>query len=132
MFDKKEYMKEYNRQYYTDHVEQIKKHVEQYDTNDKGRTNSRKKKHRDTLRQFIQNYKLQRGCALCGYNKCAGALEFHHEGDNKEFCISSAIRNARSKVNIRKEMKKCIILCANCHRELHEELNKDNNNEQNM
>ena len=122
MFDRKKYMKQYNKQYYVNHTEQIKEQVKQYDKDNRKQVNVQKKKRRDSLRQFIQDYKLQRGCALCGYKKCAGALEFHHKGNDKKFDISSAIRNARSEVNIKKEIEKCIVVCANCHRELHEEL----------
>jgi predicted HNH restriction endonuclease len=56
-------------------------------------------------------------CSKCGYDKCMGALEFHHEGD-KEESVSRLIKN-NSREKILKEAKKCIILCANCHRELH-------------
>jgi len=53
-------------------------------------------------------------CNLCGYNICLWALDFHH----KEECISRVIHSS-SKEKALKEAKKCIILCANCHRELH-------------
>ena len=53
----------------------------------------------------------------CGYNKCVDALEFHHLSD-KDFGISSD-GHIRSWEKIRKELDKCILLCSNCHRELH-------------
>ena len=56
-------------------------------------------------------------CSKCGYNKCMGALDFHHEG-RKEEAISRLIKN-NSREKILKEAKKCILLCANCHREVH-------------
>jgi predicted HNH restriction endonuclease len=56
-------------------------------------------------------------CSKCGYNKCIDALDFHHKGD-KEEPISKLIKN-NSREKILKETKKCILLCANCHRELH-------------
>ena len=68
------------------------------------------------IRQYVLNYKLSKGCAFCGYNKYAEALDFHHNG-NKEFCI--ATKNTLSLKRLKKEMDKCMILCANCHRELH-------------
>ena len=68
--------------------------------------------------QFLSNYKLKKGCQVCGYNKCASALVFHHlNPNNKEFRISR-VNNYTIK-NLKKEIKKCIILCANCHAELH-------------
>ena len=55
-------------------------------------------------------------CEICGYNNCLTALEFHHINNlEKEFSISS-------KSNweiIKKELAKCALLCANCHREVH-------------
>jgi hypothetical protein len=74
-------------------------------------------------------------CYLCGYKRCARALEFHHlERQNKSFTISSFIANAVGyflkkgrllPAEIEKiwesvvwELRKCVLLCANCHREV--------------
>jgi 5-methylcytosine-specific restriction endonuclease McrA len=58
-------------------------------------------------------------CQVCGYNKCLGALEFHHTNPTqKDFVISS-----KHKIkNINNELDKCILLCSNCHREEHERI----------
>jgi len=57
-------------------------------------------------------------CKLCGYNKCIQALEFHHINPNeKEFKPSNMGTYKWDKVKI--ELNKCILLCANCHREIH-------------
>jgi predicted HNH restriction endonuclease len=60
-------------------------------------------------------------CVLCGYKKCPGALEFHHL-DPKTKDKNLKTGNIRSWDRIKKELEKCILLCSNCHRELHEEL----------
>lgn len=58
-------------------------------------------------------------CEICGYNKCLAALEFHHLNPNeKEFGIGSK-GYTRSWEKIKMELDKCILVCANCHRELH-------------
>jgi len=57
-------------------------------------------------------------CTKCGYNKSIAALDFHHNGPEKEKEISVLLKWV-SKQKILKEAKKCILLCANCHRELH-------------
>lgn len=57
-------------------------------------------------------------CTICGYNKCISALEFHHHEKNKEGNFSSLLKN-ESRQKLLKEAGKCILLCANCHRELH-------------
>lgn len=60
--------------------------------------------------------KLGGSCQLCGYNKCLAALHFHHINPHeKEFNISS--KNHFWEVE--KEIQKCILLCANCHTEVH-------------
>lgn len=57
-------------------------------------------------------------CGKCGYGKCIAALDFHHKGGNKEGHVAHLIKNF-SKEKALKEIKKCILVCANCHRELH-------------
>ncbi len=60
-------------------------------------------------------------CCICGYNKCRSALEFHHTNPlEKDFTISSNANVAYAKAE--EEIKKCIMVCANCHREIHEGL----------
>jgi hypothetical protein len=58
-------------------------------------------------------------CEQCGYNRCREALEFHHNDPNeKEFALSQT-GNTYSWERIQKELDKCALLCANCHRERH-------------
>lgn len=58
-------------------------------------------------------------CQCCGYNKYAGALEFHHINPNeKDFGISTK-GYTRSWENNKKELDKCVLVCSNCHREIH-------------
>lgn len=55
-------------------------------------------------------------CELCGYDKYQGALEFHHlDPKEKDFQLSKTLSWDKAKT----EMDKCIMLCANCHREVH-------------
>lgn len=56
-------------------------------------------------------------CQLCGYDKCNQALQFHHKNpEKKEFGISGMY--CISWERIEREIKKCILLCANCHTEV--------------
>ena len=58
-------------------------------------------------------------CQMCGYDRCADALEFHHlDSSQKDFGISSQ-GYTRSWRKIREELGKCALLCSNCHREVH-------------
>lgn len=62
-------------------------------------------------------------CSLCGYDRCTAALEFHHLDPNKkDFSISDAYANPKKWSIIVDELKKCILVCANCHREIHQGL----------
>jgi len=76
-------------------------------------------KRRKKIRQMAVEHKGGK-CMNCGYNKCLKALEFHHlESGEKDFGIS-AKGYTRSWKSVAEELKKCILLCANCHREIHE------------
>lgn len=57
-------------------------------------------------------------CCICGYDRCLSALEFHHTNPaNKKFTIGDNTHRAFEKDL--EEAKKCILICANCHREIH-------------
>lgn len=59
-------------------------------------------------------------CVFCGYDKCQDALGFHHlESEKKEFGLSSSTGLCRSWEKVKKELDKCILVCANCHAEIH-------------
>ena len=67
-------------------------------------------------------------CEECGYDKCEGALQFHHKDPNqKEFSFSQVNLND-SNFSLEKhleELEKCELLCANCHYEKHYLKNDD-------
>jgi hypothetical protein len=57
-------------------------------------------------------------CAICGYSRCLGALEFHHlDRSTKRFALAGR-GITRSFAEARSEAQKCILLCANCHAEV--------------
>jgi len=75
-------------------------------------------KRRLKVKQMAVDYKGG-CCEKCGYNKCNAALDFHHiNPEEKEFNLGSK-GYTRSWEKVKVELDKCILVCANCHREIH-------------
>ncbi len=75
-------------------------------------------KRRKRLKEMVVEYKGGK-CAICGYKKYVGAFDLHHkDGKTKTFGLSSR-GLTRSWEKIKTEADKCILVCANCHREIH-------------
>lgn len=75
-----------------------------------------KKRRQRQLLAYIQEIKLQRGCADCGYREHVEALDFDHmPGHEKEHKIATLAAGARRE-KIDAEIAKCEVVCANCHR----------------
>src|SRR3989344_8576415 len=75
-------------------------------------------KRRKKIKQKAVEYKGGR-CQICGYSSYMGALEFHHlKPFKKEFGLGLN-GLTRSWVRVKKEVDKCILVCSNCHREIH-------------
>lgn len=76
---------------------------------------------RRAVKKQLVEYKGNK-CELCGYNKCLGALQFHHLNPNeKDFDISKAVNSSSGAdmESLYQEVDKCILVCANCHAEQH-------------
>ena len=58
-------------------------------------------------------------CSRCGYDKNYAALDFHHVDINKRVDVARLLNKGATLHIIRVETRKCILLCSNCHRELH-------------
>lgn len=58
-------------------------------------------------------------CSLCGFDGCIASFDFHHK--NPKDKIKKGLHGLRrgNWEKFLKELEKCILLCANCHRELH-------------
>lgn len=77
----------------------------------------RARKHQDIRGARSKAMKLKLGCYVCGYNRCSEALEWHHPTDDKLHDPSNAIKRSWEAYIL--EIKKCVLLCSNCHREVH-------------
>lgn len=76
-------------------------------------------KRRKKLRDMAVEYGGGK-CQICGYKKCQRALCFHHKNPTeKDFGLS--VRGlTRSWEKMRVELDKCVLLCSNCHMEVHD------------
>lgn len=73
-------------------------------------------KHRELRDKAVQYGGGQ--CQLCGYKKCVSALEFHHRNPlEKDFNPSRGYKLRWAA--LKAELDKCVLVCANCHREIH-------------
>lgn len=94
-----------------------------YESIDKRQENDRKrwreyhqKRRKSTMDKALE-YKGGK-CQICNYNRCARALEFHHnDPSTKKFGISYD-GTYRTWEEVQQELDKCTLLCANCHREV--------------
>ena len=75
-----------------------------------------------TRGMFLAKIKEARGgkCIRCGYDRCFKALEFHHiDPSKKDFTISNDHFKLLEAIE---ETKKCVLICSNCHKELHDNI----------
>ena len=76
-----------------------------------------KKTFQKHIKIILKELKIN-GCSICGYNNNHSVLEFHHVNPNdKSFPIAHGIRNHTNE-RVAEELNKCILMCANCHKEI--------------
>lgn len=61
-------------------------------------------------------------CSICGFNKSIWSLSFHHLDQNKK---DYQISNIKSLERLKSEINKCILVCTNCHQEIHDGLHPE-------
>ncbi len=102
---RREYMREYQKNWYKKNRQKVI-----------AKSNNDLK---EIKRWFAEEIIAKSSCKNCGFNH-PGALDFHHRNPSeKEGVITEMVANKRSKKAILKEIEKCDVLCANCHRILH-------------
>ena len=69
-------------------------------------------------RWTLEQKRIRGGCDRCSEDRPA-CLDFHHENDDKSMSVSRLVTNNSSKRRVRREIEKCTLLCANCHRTEH-------------
>jgi hypothetical protein len=74
--------------------------------------------YRRNIKKKLVAYKEGK-CKICGYNRCDWSMDFHHrDSSKKEFNVSHKGRTISFK-KLLTEVDKCILVCKNCHGEIH-------------
>lgn len=105
---------------YQDHCRNCQKQYKRdhYQANKQLYVQKSHERHRGIFNQ-VRDYKVERGCKRCD-EKHPACLEFHHRDPNaKELNIAHAAKKGWSFDRILREIEKCDVLCANCHRKEH-------------
>ncbi len=103
-FTNPEYRRKYRREWYAKNKESEKAHV---------------KRRKLEIKKWFQNYKGSLVCSKCPESHPA-TLEFHHKGEyKKEKAIGNMVDDGCSIKRIVMEIKKCEVVCANCHKKIH-------------
>lgn len=108
--------RERGHQYYLEHKEQVIARTKKWAENNKEKRRKIVKEMRE--RRYKEFLKLKEGlsCIICGESDPA-CLDFHHlDESQKEYQISDLVM---SREKMKEELKKCISVCANCHRKIH-------------
>ena len=98
----------YNKKHYIENKDKYKT---------KAKTNN--KIYKDKNRDYFNKLKQSKGCYFCNEDTPC-CLDFHHlDPDKKENQVARMISSSLSISKIKKEISKCIVVCSNCHRKLH-------------
>ena len=77
----------------------------------------RNKTRADIAREMLNDYKANHPCVMCGEG-CTACLDFHHtDPTQKDFTVSQ--RQNGSLTLLMEEVKKCVVVCRNCHAKIH-------------
>ena len=114
-----------------DQAKGSKRHYESNKDKIKKRTKKRNKTQRQKNRDYVNDIKKSSACVDCGESNYR-VLDFDHVSGEKVMCVSDMINRAYCVESIQKEIDKCEIRCANCHRIVTYERREKNRNLQKL
>ena len=89
-----------------------------YDANSQYYKDKSKKRRKEHASQY-EEYKKSLSCKVCGESETV-CLDFHHlYANEKDFNIAARKHSTTKFEKIVREIEKCVVLCANCHRKVH-------------
>ena len=81
-------------------------------------TQNRREQRQENKKKLVEYFGGK--CVICGYSKYYGALEFHRlNPDKKDLSWERIMTKRYDFKKMLKEAKKCLLICSNCHREIH-------------
>jgi hypothetical protein len=110
----REILRRKSSQWQKEHPETVKNRMKAY--KDSGRFKEVQQKRVDEIREFIDFYKAEHGCIICG-EKDPAVLDFHHI-DPTQKVNNVAYLKYRSLSKVVEELSKCVVVCANDHRRI--------------
>jgi hypothetical protein len=92
------------------------------DTNHRNQNYARQQE-RGLARKLVLIQEAGGACTRCGYDSNVAALTWHHlDPSTKSFQLDIRSLSNRTEDSIRRELVKCVLVCANCHAEIHSPL----------
>jgi len=116
-----EQIKEKAKRYYDENKPKLSLIHKAYYQKNKSEIQYHGKEYHNQIRQeFLLKYKKGKCCANCGWKEHPEILQFHHKDkEMKKFTIGNLSATKRRSPEFEAEVKKCILLCPNCHSLLH-------------
>jgi transcription elongation factor Elf1 len=103
-----------------ENVEKIRQYRRDWYKRNKARSIKASRARKRKIQKWIKDYKATMSCNRCGEANVA-CLDFHHvDPSTKIMNIANVARNGWGLERIKAEIAKCIILCCNCHRKMHD------------
>lgn len=78
----------------------------------------RANKKKQELKDFLNLIREHNGCAFCEERELC-CMDFHHLDPSQKDASVSYLCESKSKDRMLNEMKKCVVVCSNCHRKIH-------------
>jgi hypothetical protein len=95
-----------------------KEYRKQHYLNNREKYLNKAKNYRKTFQNWFFDYKKNLSCELCGENRY-WVLDFHHKNPKeKDLDVSKLVSNCNKQALV-DEINKCMVVCSNCHRDLH-------------
>jgi hypothetical protein len=74
---------------------------------------------RDSAQAWVNGYKLEKGCMVCGFRESPFALDLHHRDPKEKSFVIASMLGKLTLEKIKEEVTKCDVLCSNHHRMRH-------------